>query len=122
MYLVVAGILCDVVLFFFLRIRRPPRSTLTDTLFPDTTLFRSGRAGAGIADAARVARCPANHTETRHFIMGLSGLDRQRLGTGVHATEAVEAGPARLRAASAAARGQSRSRVDRKSTRLNSSH
>src|SRR3546814_17956059 len=27
---------------FFLMIRRPPRSTLTDTLFPDTTLFRSG--------------------------------------------------------------------------------
>src|SRR3546814_12821366 len=27
--------------FFFLMIRRPPRSTRTDTLFPDTTLFRS---------------------------------------------------------------------------------
>src|SRR3546814_8950577 len=27
--------------FFFLRIRRPPRSTRTDTLFPDTTLIRS---------------------------------------------------------------------------------
>src|SRR3546814_11011728 len=29
--------------FFFLRIRRPPRSTRTDTLFPYTTLFRSRR-------------------------------------------------------------------------------
>src|SRR3546814_2261130 len=29
------------VLFFFLMIRRPPRSTRTDTLFPYTTLFRS---------------------------------------------------------------------------------
>src|SRR3546814_15828684 len=29
-------------LFFFLMIRRPPRSTRTDTLFPYTTLFRSG--------------------------------------------------------------------------------
>src|SRR3546814_14343949 len=28
---------------FFLMIRRPPRSTRTDTLFPYTTLFRSGR-------------------------------------------------------------------------------
>src|SRR3546814_8921373 len=28
-------------LFFFLRIRRPPRSTLTCTLVPYTTLFRS---------------------------------------------------------------------------------
>src|SRR3546814_3491565 len=30
--------------FFFLMIRRPPRSTRTDTLFPYTTLFRSGHA------------------------------------------------------------------------------
>src|SRR3546814_6549949 len=30
--------------FFFLMIRRPPRSTRTDTLFPYTTLFRSHRA------------------------------------------------------------------------------
>src|SRR3546814_17998548 len=29
------------VVFFFLMIRRPPRSTRTDTLFPYTTLFRS---------------------------------------------------------------------------------
>src|SRR3546814_2926083 len=29
---------------FFLMIRRPPRSTRTDTLFPYTTLFRSGTA------------------------------------------------------------------------------
>src|SRR3546814_7335093 len=33
---------------FFLRIRRPPRSTRTDTLFPYTTLFRStGRRAPG---------------------------------------------------------------------------
>src|SRR3546814_2446591 len=30
--------------FFFLMIRRPPRSTRTYTLFPYTTLFRSGNA------------------------------------------------------------------------------
>src|SRR6056297_4049913 len=34
------------VFFFFLMIRRPPRSTRTDTLFPYTTLFRSRGAGA----------------------------------------------------------------------------
>src|SRR3546814_10977748 len=32
-------------LFFFLMIRRPPRSTRTDTLFPYTTLFRSRLVG-----------------------------------------------------------------------------
>src|SRR3546814_2608988 len=31
-------------LFIFLMIRRPPRSTRTDTLFPYTTLFRSHHA------------------------------------------------------------------------------
>src|SRR3546814_9721698 len=30
-------------MYFFLIIRRPPRSTRTDTLFPYTTLFRSER-------------------------------------------------------------------------------
>src|SRR3546814_2221242 len=33
--------------FFFLMIRRPPRSTRTDTLFPYTTLFRSDEAYTG---------------------------------------------------------------------------
>src|SRR3546814_12106949 len=32
--------------FFFLMIRRPPRSTRTDTLFPYTTLFRSVAVGS----------------------------------------------------------------------------
>src|SRR3546814_6270527 len=36
-------------------IRRPPRSTRTDTLFPYTTLFRSV-GGGGIESAARDAR------------------------------------------------------------------
>src|SRR3712207_8834223 len=48
--------------FFFLMIRRPPRSTL----FPYTTLFRSCgiiRAGKGFSTAAsRQARCCSNRT------------------------------------------------------------
>src|SRR3546814_7435442 len=35
--------------FFFLMIRRPPRSTRTDTLFPYTTLFRSPQAASARA-------------------------------------------------------------------------
>src|SRR3546814_15677895 len=44
--------------FFFLMIRRPPRSTRTDTLFPYTTLFRSDGAGdaAGWVQPLRLAR------------------------------------------------------------------
>src|SRR3546814_3680830 len=39
-------------LVFFLMIRRPPRSTRTDTLFPYTTLFRSTSASRLPATAA----------------------------------------------------------------------
>src|SRR3546814_8015366 len=35
------SVLCIHIFCFFLMIRRPPRSTRTDTLFPYTTLFRS---------------------------------------------------------------------------------
>src|SRR3546814_11188960 len=40
---------------FFLMIRRPPRSTRTDTLFPYTTLFRSVH-GVGEVDGGRARR------------------------------------------------------------------
>src|SRR3546814_19287581 len=43
---------------FFLMIRRPPRSTRTDTLFPYTTLFRSawvGEAGRALESANDIA-------------------------------------------------------------------
>src|SRR3546814_18943427 len=43
---------------FFLMLRRPPRSTLTDTLFPYSTLFRSDEEG----DAGeRHAVAPGDH-------------------------------------------------------------
>src|SRR3546814_13825160 len=49
---------CDacIVFFFFLMLRRPPRSTRTDTLFPYTTLFRSWRPPAGIIHAVFPSR------------------------------------------------------------------
>src|SRR3546814_3451083 len=40
-------------MFFFLMIRRPPRSTHTDTLFPYTTLFRSIRCCRACAAESR---------------------------------------------------------------------
>src|SRR3546814_8936415 len=51
-------------LFFFLMIRRPPRSTRTDTLFPYTTLFRSAQA---IANARKLLRAGIDAaTRLRH--------------------------------------------------------
>src|SRR3546814_4651217 len=41
-------------------IRRPPRSTRTDTLFPYTTLFRSGADKAGLQVAAHAIGDEAN--------------------------------------------------------------
>src|SRR3546814_14631867 len=46
-------LMCNIRLFF-LMIRRPPRSTRTDTLFPYTTLFRS--RGAVVARQHRALR------------------------------------------------------------------
>src|SRR3546814_19465607 len=53
--------------FFFLMIRRPPRSTRTDTLFPYTTLFRSVPRGPLPDEPHRV------HPEQR-------GIDHERHG------------------------------------------
>src|SRR3546814_14095015 len=74
-------------------IRRPPRSTRTDTLFPYTTLFRSGparraqcenRSGANIG-ARRCSECRqilAHRVERVAVLLGeqaLLGAARQRL-------------------------------------------
>src|SRR3546814_5135886 len=66
-------------------IRRPPRSTRTDTLFPYTTLFRSHeRAAPEICDARRRARLPAasgGGVRRRH--MGRPRLRPQRCRGGI---------------------------------------
>src|SRR3546814_6616442 len=57
--------------FFFLMIRRPPRSTRTDTLFPYTTLFRSERvAGADVSV----------------MLLGASGTGKEVIARGVHSS------------------------------------
>src|SRR3712207_8978826 len=83
--------------FFFLMIRRPPRSTL----FPYTTLFRS-----------------ASHGD-RRLALGAALSERSRR---LHADVRVSA-PRRRRAPDRhCAPAVQRTGVDRKSTRLNSSH
>src|SRR3546814_17059261 len=53
--------------FFFLMIRRPPRSTRTDTLFPYTTLFRSPAVWRiNIEAAAAPAGIPQQTVGIRH--------------------------------------------------------
>src|SRR3546814_17991531 len=79
-------------------IRRPPRSTRTDTLFPYTTLFRSSQwfeaSGVGEQRGQLVApvagRQPSPYGLRRHPILGYSrmhaGIDfGARYGTPIHA-------------------------------------
>src|SRR3546814_3664708 len=50
---------------FFLMIRRPPRSTRTDTLFPYTTLFRSASACRAYGPSRnRIAGLPDTVTDS----------------------------------------------------------
>src|SRR3546814_14192082 len=86
--------------FFFLMIRRPPRSTRTDTLFPYTTLFRSGPAGGP------VLRLMVDRLRQRGIAVGALPL---RPGH-------------RLQPQPEARCDRRTARSDRKSTRLNSSH
>src|SRR3546814_9925597 len=60
---------------FFLMIRRPPRSTLTDTLFPYTTLFRSDRERGGHAGGDHLRAAGACHGR---LLAGLSAAGNDR--------------------------------------------
>src|SRR2546422_2380223 len=79
--------------FFFLMIRRPPRSTL----FPYTTLFRSPARVTALQPAHAQRERPADGSRCCAGAPGVSKLAPERLE-------------------------RCRSRRDRKSTRLNSSH
>src|SRR3546814_11258298 len=62
--------------FFFLMIRRPPRSTRTDTLFPYTTLFRAGRRaerGGAAQRPVRVRGVPAGEVRCAPSAPGSPG-------------------------------------------------
>src|SRR3546814_8600104 len=112
-----------VLFFFFLMILRPPRSTRTDTLFPYTTLFRSYIADAldasaewyfakgGLFSVGVFAKFIKNPVYTQSFTLldtSYGGRDYAVLGFSQKAN-----------GTSADIIGLE---VDRKSTRLNSSH
>src|SRR3546814_15402484 len=69
----------------FLKLRRPPRSTRTDTLFPYTTLFRSrrgGRAPRG-GDRRRNRRGSAQKAPAPAALFPYPPGDRRRAGAGL---------------------------------------
>src|SRR3546814_12251019 len=106
----------DLLFFFFLMIRRPPRSTRTDTLFPYTTLFRSeedapiaplDRLRYDLSDECRLARTGRSGEHDMALFESIWKGQRRNL---VRQDNACLF-PLR--------KGK---RLDRKSTRLNSSH
>src|SRR3712207_7592597 len=76
--------ICTLLFFFFLMIRRPPRSTL----FPYTTLFRS-RAGTDRLDRGPVRRDAARRPRSRGGEGGAArrGRLRARLGAALPRSE-----------------------------------
>src|SRR3546814_11527344 len=70
-------VLCQMRVFFFLMIRRPPRSTRTDTLFPYTTLFRSicllGALACYIAGYGQPSEVAATWSTNAERLLGFAG-------------------------------------------------
>src|SRR3546814_15389216 len=98
-------------LVFFLRLRRPPITTRTDTLLPDTTLFRSDRGQGRVCDQRPGQSAPVRRTWTPALRAQYRADDgRRRPRAENHAQSRT----------TLAAQGVSK--LDRKSTRLNSSH
>src|SRR3546814_13858591 len=92
--------------FFLLKIRRPPRSTRTDTLFPYTTLFRSRYRV--LADSLSQA-------------FGGPPKSMQPIQLGDKPQKGTQA-DAMFNTPSMRGFEKEASQLDRKSTRLNSSH
>src|SRR3546814_16226050 len=103
-------------------IRRPPRSTRTDTLFPYTTLFRS------LDDEFRLSRAFGLHTGrqlvqdvVRKAQLQLDGV-ALNLSAVTHADQVQLALEALAHADNHVGHQSAHGARDRKSTRLNSSH
>src|SRR3546814_13707987 len=96
-------------------IRRPPRSTRTDTLFPYTTLFRSDEALTEIAgqqkNFVKVARNRKSKEGDALLIDFVGKLDGEAFEGGSAEGHQLELGSNTFIPG-----------LDRKSTRLNSSH
>src|SRR3546814_1554700 len=129
---------------FFLMIRRPPRSTRTDTLFPYTTLFRSPAMAPAMTPAMAIDFAPTLAYPRPHWrppsFGGPFSLERSKRFWGYRDEAHLSTEPPRAQAPSRLPRPQGPRRRpqdsgraprprsqeavglrDRKSTRLNSS-
>src|SRR3546814_14433265 len=70
-YSVLEMLFVCILFVFFLMIRRPPRSTRTDTLFPYTTLFRSGAGQRTVVDQCRLLAMPFVDPAVERVVAGI---------------------------------------------------
>src|SRR3546814_1408415 len=101
-------------------IRRPPRSTRTDTLFPYTTLFRSHQIKSGSASTERrfINLLDADREQLPHRLRQmLALLGEQPIDFDTLLPDLLQWNRDVKRSQNAWARD-----LDRKSTRMNSSH
>src|SRR3546814_6720944 len=107
-------------------IRRPPRSTRTDTLFPYTTLFRSDRPEADVDDAAFEAEERRQDREEKPGIDAEEEDLKDRIErderSDILIVALCELVPHDHHCDAARETDQDQASQDRKSTRLNSSH
>src|SRR3546814_12075214 len=129
-----------ILLFFIFMIRRPPRSTRTDTLFPYTTLFRSP---APLEAGQRLEGLGFDPVEPGIEVIGKGRVDGDRAGRNrghprdvadpvavhlllrpddQHVADPGAVEPRRQPGVARAYRGVDRHAPNQKSTRLNSSH
>src|SRR3546814_5030911 len=106
-------------------IRRPPRSTRTDTLFPFTTLFRS----EALAEQCKFRDCRHDREPGCAVRAAIEAgtLDPQRLANYFKLRDEVAGAADKLatrlaQKAGDKVQGKTLNKRDRKSTRLNSSH
>src|SRR3546814_13693206 len=99
-------------------IRRPPRSTRTDTLFPYTTLFRSTDA---LGQAKAVLRT-STKVDGLHYPFTVTASVASSLGDGVVVPGALAKLELEGNVVGTVFDEPIRRAIDRKSTRLNSSH
>src|SRR3546814_18022155 len=100
---------CILIVLFFLMIRRPPRSTRTDTLFPYTTLFRSRRE----RPAPRNARPGGRHrSPARHDRAGGNTRSAGALSQGTPSDGDLKPVPSALVVAQGLPAGRSRCKRD----------
>src|SRR3546814_7641183 len=110
---------CVVFIVCFLMIRRPPRSTRTDTLFPYTTLFRSHFTYASGLSSFQIHRRAIVISITLE--RGREGLALSSLWIRLFVTLDSLFRQSGFTARQISAK-KARISADRKSTRLNSSH